>query len=170
MMIVGGLTGINSGPLIEFALAIDPSIVTTAVCGTAVVFISLSICALVSSDGYWLAFGGMLLSGLFWLLFLLVLTIVFQSEMLFNIYLHVGLVIFCGLVLYDTQFVVARFKAGDDDYIGHSLNLFLDVLNLFKIILILLLLTSGNRTDGAHNGRRRDSRRDRNTRRRSRHR
>ena len=45
---------------------------------------------------------------------------------------------FCGFVLFDTQLIVERFNLGDSDYIKHSLDLFIDFVDIFRRILIIM--------------------------------
>ena len=52
--------------------------------------------------------------------------------------LYFGLLLFCGFVLFDTQMIIERKERGDDDYIWHSLDLFIDFLAIFKRLLIIL--------------------------------
>ena len=49
-----------------------------------------------------------------------------------------GLILFCGFVLFDTQLIVERFNNGDNDYVRHSLDLFLDFINIFRRLLVIL--------------------------------
>jgi FtsH-binding integral membrane protein len=138
LMGIALMCGITQGPLLQVVASIDPSIIMTAFLATALVFICFSISALLSNDRKWLAFGGILSSGLSWLLLFGFLNIFIKSQLIFELKLYAGLAIFCGFVLYDTQLIVEKCRCGDDDYIGHSLTLFLDLLNIFRHILILL--------------------------------
>jgi len=138
LMGVSVLAGINEGPLIDMAIHLNPSLVVTAFLATALVFICFTVSALLSDDRKWLAIGGVLYSGLSWLLLFGFLNIFLQSQLLFDIKLYIGLAIFCGYILYDTQLIVEKCRSGDDDYIGHCLMLFLDFINIFRRILILL--------------------------------
>jgi len=44
----------------------------------------------------------------------------------------------CGFVLYDTQMIIEKHRMGDKDYIQHSLSLFVDMINIFRRLLIIL--------------------------------
>lgn len=138
LMAVAALSGINQGPLLDLAVSVDPSLVMTAFLATSLVFICFSISALLSDDRKWLAIGGILSSGLSWLILFGFLNIFIKSALIFEIKLYVGLAIFCGYILYDTQLIVEKRRNGDEDFIGHCLMLFLDFLNIFRHILILL--------------------------------
>ncbi len=61
-----------------------------------------------------------------------------QCVCLLQIELYGGLLLFCGFVLFDTQLIVEKCERGDTDYIWHSLDLFLDFINIFRRLLIIL--------------------------------
>ncbi|PVD39307.1 hypothetical protein C0Q70_01936 [Pomacea canaliculata] len=94
-----------------------PSIIATALLGTAVVFISFSLAALYNNQRTYLYMGGFLMSALSWLLILSIGNLFFASRLLFDINLYAGLFLFCAFVLYDTQLIVEKRRHGDDDYI-----------------------------------------------------
>ena len=47
--------------------------------------------------------------------------------------------IFCGFIVWDTQMIIEKKRRGDGDFIGHSLDLFIDFMQVFRKILILLM-------------------------------
>eukprot|EP00996_Jenningsia_fusiforme_P000764 NODE_1691_length_1440_cov_31.093458_g1526_i0.p1 GENE.NODE_1691_length_1440_cov_31.093458_g1526_i0~~NODE_1691_length_1440_cov_31.093458_g1526_i0.p1 ORF type:complete len:357 (+),score=60.52 NODE_1691_length_1440_cov_31.093458_g1526_i0:109-1179(+) len=49
-----------------------------------------------------------------------------------------GVGIFSAFVAYDVQMAISEYQQGNSDHLGHAVNLFLDFINLFKNILILL--------------------------------
>ena len=55
-----------------------------------------------------------------------------QAELL------LGLLIFSGFVVFDTQVIIAKHEFGDSDYLSHALDLFVDAAALFRRILVLL--------------------------------
>ena len=57
---------------------------------------------------------------------------------IFQLHLYGGLVVFCGFILYDTQLIIEKKRNGDNDFIWHSVDLFLDFVNIFRRILIIL--------------------------------
>jgi len=63
-----------------------------------------------------------LLSTMTWLLFI---NIFVWSEMLFDIRLYLGLVVFSLFVIVDTQIIVEKAEMGDYDVPTHSLELFI---------------------------------------------
>lgn len=131
-------SGLNAGPLLNMAIDVDPSIIPTALMGTAVIFICFTLCSLFSANRYWLYLGGMLSSGLSILVLLGFMTLFSRSRLLFDIQLYLGLVVMCGFVLYDTQLIVEKRLRGDKDFIKHSLELFIDMIAIFRRLVIIL--------------------------------
>ncbi|CAD5122100.1 DgyrCDS10550 [Dimorphilus gyrociliatus] len=143
----GGFTfcaGISLGPLLERLIMIDPSIITTALTGTAMIFICFSLSTLYSNKRPSLFLGGLLSSGISCLLVVSLANIFFRSNLIFQFELYVGFGIFCLFVIYDTQMIIYKRENGDDDYIKHSLDLFIDMIEIFRYLAIIL----GNKEQG----------------------
>ena len=62
----------------------------------------------------------------------------FSSHLSPQFDIYFGLLLFCGFILFDTQLIVERFSRGDSDYIWHSVDLFLDFVNIFVRLLAIL--------------------------------
>lgn len=45
----------------------------------------------------------------------------------------------CGFVLYDTQLIIEKRRHGDKDFISHSVDLFVDLLGIFRRLVIILI-------------------------------
>jgi FtsH-binding integral membrane protein len=131
-------SGLSLGPLIDMVGLIDPSILPTAFLGTCVIFACFTLASLMSTDRKFLYLGGFLMSGLSWLFMLSLMNIFFGSRLLFEFNLYAGLFIFCGFVLYDTQLIIEKKRMGNDDYLWHSVELFIDFINIFRRLLIIL--------------------------------
>uniref|UniRef100_A0A2K5S5N3 Bax inhibitor 1 n=1 Tax=Cebus imitator TaxID=2715852 RepID=A0A2K5S5N3_CEBIM len=54
--------------------------------------------------------------------------------------LYVGLVVMCGFVLFDTQLIIEKAENGDQDYIWHCIDLFLDFVTLFRKLMMILAM------------------------------
>lgn len=132
------LTGVGMGPLLDHVILVDPSIIVTAFIGTSLVFVSFSVCALLSERGSWLYLGGTLMTLLSTLMVFAFANIFFGSTLLFQAQLYLGLLVMCGFVLYDTQVIVEKRRMGSKDFVSHSLDLFVDFIGIFKRLLIIL--------------------------------
>lgn len=53
-------------------------------------------------------------------------------------HLYLGLFVMCGFILYDTQIIMEKRRAGSTDCIKHSLDLFFDLASIFRRLLIIL--------------------------------
>ncbi|XP_076449305.1 bax inhibitor 1-like [Babylonia areolata] len=131
-------SGVSLGPCLRMAIYVDPSIIPTALLATSVIFISFTIAALFNTNRTFLYMGGLLMSTLSWLMVLSLANLFFGSRLLFNVSMYLGLFVFCAFVLYDTQLIVEKRRLGDDDYIWHSVDLFLDFINIFRKLMIIL--------------------------------
>lgn len=145
--------GATLGPLVKIVLATHPGILVTAFLGTSIIFACFSAAALLSRRRSWLYLGGTLSSAMTVLLlmrlgsyFLGGRAFVFQAE------LYVGLLMFIGYVLFDTQVIVEKAEHGDTDHIKHALDLFVDFAAIFVRILVIMLQNAERKEE------RRDSR------------
>jgi len=116
------------------------------------IFASFTGVALFAPDGQYLFLGGTLLSGLSTLFWLGLINLFFQSQLLFQVYIWGGLLLFCGFIVWDTQMIIEKKRRGDGDFIGHSLDLFIDFMQVFRKVLILLM----QKDDNSNKKRRRD--------------
>lgn len=131
-------TGLSTGPLIEVVWDLDPSIVISALMYTAVIFVCFTLSALVANEGKYLALGGPLMSVLSTVLIASIMNIFFRSPTFAYIQLLVGLLLMSAFILYDTHLIMEKFRMGDRDHIWHALTLFMDLVSVFKHILVLL--------------------------------
>ena len=75
---------------------------------------------------------------------LLITTIFARSYFMYSVILWGGLGINCAFILYDTQLIAERKRRGDSDYVWHTVILFLDFVNVFRYILLILKDRSDN--------------------------
>ncbi|KAJ8633834.1 hypothetical protein MRB53_027170 [Persea americana] len=133
------LQGATVGPLIEFVIELDPSILVSAFVGTAVAFGCFSAAATLARRREYLYLGGLLSAGLsilFWLQF--ASSIFGGSTAIFKFELYFGLLVFLGYMVVDTQEIIERAHLGDLDYVKHALTLFTDFVAVFVRILIIM--------------------------------
>ena len=126
------------GPLLDTVIAINPSIIVTALIGTVVIFGSFSLSAIFAERGRWLYLGGTLMTLLTTLLLLSLANLFFGSYLIFQAHLYLGLLLMCGFVLYDTQLIIEKRRHGNKDFVTHALDLFIDFIGIFKRLLIIL--------------------------------
>ncbi|XP_051958003.1 probable Bax inhibitor 1 [Xyrauchen texanus] len=133
-------TGLGLGPLMDYIITINPSIIVMAFLGTSVIFTCFTLSALYAQRRTYLFLGGTLMSGLFVLLLVSFFNMFFSSVVLFKAHIYLGLVIMCGFVLFDTQLIIEKAEMGDKDYIWHSVNLFMDFVTIFRKLVIILAM------------------------------
>ncbi|XP_002663718.1 bax inhibitor 1 [Danio rerio] len=131
-------TGLGLGPLMDYAISIDPSIIVTAFLGTSIIFSCFTLSALYAQRRSYLFLGGTLMTGLTVLLLVSILNMFFGSVLIFKAHLYLGLLVMCGFVLFDTQLIIEKAEMGDKDYIWHCVDLFLDFVTIFRKLVILL--------------------------------
>ena len=131
---ITGLLGFGLGPLISHYMAINPSIVMTALGGTGAIFLGLSGYALTTRKDFSFM-GGFLMVGLVVVIGAAILNIFFAMPALFLAVNAAIVMIMSGLILYQTS---ALIHGGETNYIMATAGLFLSILNLFQALLHLL--------------------------------
>lgn len=140
LLAYGFFQGAALGSLVELALHVNPSILVQACAMTTMVFGSFAGVAMFSQRRSYLYLGGLLTSGMSWLLWSsLFNSWLLGSASLFDANLYMGLVLFSGYVVFDTQIVIERASSGDRDFVKHAADLFADVAAIFVRILVILL-------------------------------
>ncbi|XP_077300707.1 bax Inhibitor-1 [Arctopsyche grandis] len=134
----GFLSGMGIGPLLQYAIMLNPAIVTTALAGTCLIFVSFTIASMLADRGRWLFLGGTLMTLLTTIAALSLANIFFRSQLLYQTHLYLGLALMCGFILYDTQAIIEKRRAGNKDFVGHSLDLFLDFIGVMRRLVIIL--------------------------------
>jgi FtsH-binding integral membrane protein len=131
-------SGIGMGPLLGNVIDVNPSIIVTALLGTAVIFSSFSLSAIFAERGRWLFLGGILMTVLNSFLLLSLANLFFGSYLIFQAELYLGLPLMCGFVLYDTELIIEKRRNGDSDFVAHSVDLFNDFIGIFRRLVIIL--------------------------------
>ncbi|XP_055631236.1 bax inhibitor 1 [Toxorhynchites rutilus septentrionalis] len=134
----GTFTGHALGLLLEQVLIINPAIVVTALIGTATIFTCLSAASVLAKRGSYLFLGGILMSTLTAMALINIGNLMFRSYFIHDLNLYVGLAVMAGFVLFDTQMIMEKHRMGSNDCISHSLDLFYDVIGIFRRLLVLL--------------------------------
>ena len=131
--------GLYLAPFIAFAELRSPGIASQAGLLTFTAFGALTMYSFLSRRDF-SAWGGFLFVGLIVLLLTSVLNAFFGSAAGYTWIAGIGVLLFSGLLVFDTWRM--RNVFGPDDYVMAAVSIYLDLLNMFLFILSLL---SGNR-------------------------
>lgn len=131
---ITGLLGLGLAPLLNYYLAVNPSIVSTALGGTGVIFLGLSGYALTTRKDFSFM-GGFLMVGLMVVLVAALANIFLQMPVMQLVISAAIVMIMSGLILYQTSAII---HGGETNYIMAAATLFLSILNLFQALLHLL--------------------------------
>jgi len=137
---ITGLLGFGIGPMVAYYLAINPSIVMTALGGTGVIFLGLSGYALTTRKDFSFM-GGFLMVGM----------LVVVGASLLNIFMGIPalslavsaavIMLMSGFILYQTSSLI---NGGETNYIMATASLFLSILNIFTSLLHILGALGGD--------------------------
>ncbi|MFO8023575.1 Bax inhibitor-1/YccA family protein [Thiohalophilus sp.] len=137
---ITGLLGFGLGPVVGYYLAANPTIVMTALGGTAVIFLGLSAYALTTrKDFSFLA--GFLFVGFFVVLAAALANIFLEIPALFLAVNAAIVLIMSGFILFQTSSII---HGGETNYIMATAGIFLSLLNMFQALLHLLGAFGGN--------------------------
>ena len=137
---ITGFLGLGLGPVIGFYLAVNPSIVMTALGGTGVIFLALSGYALTTQKDFSFM-GGFLMVGMFVVIGASLLNIFLGIPALSLAVSAAVVMIMSGLILYQTSAII---NGGETNYIMATASLFLSLLNMFTALLHLLGALGGD--------------------------
>lgn len=131
--------GVVLGPLVVAVASQYAGMVVTALLGTSAVFACFSAAAVITPRRSYLYLGGYLSSALLAMPAMrLAAAVSGGGSALFTAELYLGLLVFMGYVVVDTQVIVERAHAGDMDHVKHALELFIDFVAMFVRLLIIL--------------------------------
>uniref|UniRef100_A0A095AH16 Bax inhibitor 1 n=1 Tax=Schistosoma haematobium TaxID=6185 RepID=A0A095AH16_SCHHA len=130
--------GIGFGPLLQALSVISPDTIPTALLGTALIFVSFTLTALFTRKRYYIYLGAGLMSAISLLTTFSFMNLFIRSPAIYNAELYIGLAIFCAFVIFDTQLIVEKRRNGDTDFVWHTLDLFIDFVEIFRHLLIIL--------------------------------
>lgn len=134
----GFCSGQTLGPLINYIISVNPTIIFTALVGTVITFASLSLSALLAERGKFLFLGGILVSVINTMALISLFNMFFQSLFVQLTQLYIGVFVMAAFILYDTQNIVEKCRMGNRDVVQHALDLFFDALSMFRRLLIIL--------------------------------
>lgn len=131
-------SGNSLGPLLNMAAAISPKIIVTALVSTSLVFVSFTAAALVAKRGQYLFLGGILMSVLSYMTLFSLANLFLRAQVIYQGQMYIGLATMSAFILYDTQAIMEKFRMGNRDPITHSLDLFFDLVSVFRRLLVIL--------------------------------
>ena len=131
---ITGLLGFGIGPMVAYYLAINPSIVMTALGGTGVILLGLSGYALTTRKDFSFM-GGFLMVGMLVIIGASLLNIFMGIPALSLAVSAAVIMIMSGFILYETSSLI---HGGETNYIMATASLFLSILNIFTSLLHLL--------------------------------
>eukprot|EP00918_Siedleckia_nematoides_P067497 GHVU01146926.1.p2 GENE.GHVU01146926.1~~GHVU01146926.1.p2 ORF type:complete len:113 (-),score=16.90 GHVU01146926.1:1308-1646(-) len=108
-----------------------------------------------ATERSFLFLGGVLSSVVFYMGMAGLANIFFQSQIIFDIQLYGGLVVFLGYVLFDTQVALEESKRGNADYVRRALDFYIDLSAIFVRILIILIKQQQKKEDDRDSDRKR---------------
>jgi FtsH-binding integral membrane protein len=157
LLLFGFFQGTSVGSLVEVALNVSPLVVVQAFLATVAVFVSFAAVATLSERRSMLYLYGIVSSGLSWLFLASMVNLFVGSAALFSAELYLGLALFVGYVCADSQMIIERADAGDDDYVRHALELFLDFVAIFVRILVIFMRSKIDARETESRKKRRDT-------------
>lgn len=137
------LFGLMLGPILQFALHLSngAQIVSLAAAGTGVTFLSLA--AIASSPARDFSYlGKFLFIGLILTILASIANMFFHIPAMSLALSGISVLIFSGYILYDVNQIV---RGGQTNYVMATLNLYLDIYNIFVNLLNILIALMGSR-------------------------
>jgi len=139
---LGFVQGASIGPLIEMAVYLDSSLIVTAFVLTANVFLCFTLTALYVPKRTVMALSSILSQTLTFLVWVSLLSLFFPTVWGYSLQLYVGLLLFSGYVLVDTNTIIDAAERGDADAVRDAMRLFTNLVAIFVRILIILMQNS----------------------------
>lgn len=138
-----GVEGLSLGPILQMYLhmANGAQIVGSAAGLTGVIFLSLSGYVLFTRKDFSFL-GGFLFAGLIALIVVSLIGMFFSFPGMYLAISFASAMIFSGYILFDTSRII---NGGETNYIMATVELYLDILNLFLALLRIISILSGNR-------------------------
>ncbi len=129
-----GLIGLGMAPMLNMYLAVNPSIVSTALGGTGVIFLGLSGYALTTRKDFSFM-GGFLMVGMVVVIAASLANIFLQMPIMSLMVSGAVVMLMSGLILYQTSSII---NGGETNYIMATASLFLSIINMFQALMHLL--------------------------------
>jgi len=131
---ITGMLGMGLAPMLNHYMAVNPSVVSTALGGTGVIFLGLSGYALTTRKNFSFM-AGFLMVGLMVVLVAALANIFLQMPVMQLVISAAIVMIMSGLILYQTSEII---HGGETNYIMAAASLFLSLINMFQALMHLL--------------------------------
>lgn len=133
--------GLSISPIMSYADSLDTNILPIAMTLSLVIFGTATIYAFFSDDEEILSWKQTLHTALWSMAFMGLISIFFPAfrTMWTSIELYLGLILFVFFVVYDTYKAISEFKKGNYNYLQVSIGLYLDFINIFVKVVVLLI-------------------------------
>jgi len=135
-----GLLGLGLAPMLNYYLSVNPSIVSTALGGTGVIFMGLSGYALTTRKDFSFM-GGFLMVGMLVVIVASLANIFLQMPVLSLVGSGAIVMLMSGFILYETSSII---HGGETNYIMATASLFLSILNMFQALMHILGVFGGD--------------------------
>ncbi|KAK6588122.1 bax inhibitor [Cryptosporidium xiaoi] len=133
------ILGNGLGPLVLYGNYINPVIVPTALATTCIIFISLSFSALFTKKRIPFYVTSLILTTTAYLGLVSFFNIFTRSKFVDTLLSYASVLIYSFYVYYDTQKTLEAVSFGEKDFLIHSLQLYLDAVNIFSRIAVILI-------------------------------
>ncbi|VAW59144.1 Putative TEGT family carrier/transport protein [hydrothermal vent metagenome] len=140
LFVITGLLGLGLAPMLNYYLSINPSIVSTALGGTGVIFLGLSGYALTTRKDFSFM-GGFLMVGMLVVLVAALANIFLQMPLMGLVVSGAIVMLMSGFILYETSSII---NGGETNYIMATASLFLSLLNMFQALMHILGALGGD--------------------------
>lgn len=143
LLALTGLMGVLLGPILQMAMHLKngSQLVTLAAGGTGVIFMALAGIATTTKKDFSFM-GNFLMVGLILLIVASLANLIFHIPALSLAMSGVAVLLFSGFILYDVSRIV---NGGETNYVMATLNIYLDIYNLFVNLLKILMALMGER-------------------------
>lgn len=136
--------GLGTSPLVSLAYNIDPTLPLIAALSTFCIFAAITLMVFIHPVPQIIYMGGFLVSCLNIAIMASLMNMFIQSEFLYWTELYFTLGVFIVLILYDTHLMIEKAKMRHrpdlkEQYVFDALNIFLDLVNVFVRLLIILI-------------------------------
>jgi len=131
-------SGQSLGPLLTDIIIINEKLLISGAAGAAIAFYSLTLGALIAQEGKYLYLGSLLIASINCMAVASLCNIFLQSGTIQFYQLYLGIFVMAAFVVYDTQNIIEKFRRGNGDVVQHSMDIFFDLISIFRRLVIIL--------------------------------